>query len=338
MAAPAPDDEPFEVDDEPVGGELLCVELDEDTAGQRLDKALAIALPDISRARLQALIAEGALTRDGAAVTSGSAKARPGAYELLVPPPRPAEPEPQDLPLAILYEDDQLIVIDKAAGMAVHPAPGTPDGTLVNALLHHCAGRLAGVGGVARPGIVHRLDKETSGVMVAAKTDAAHAGLAAQFAAHDIERVYVALTRGAPHPARGEIATRIGRSPHDRKKMAVLRTGGREAVTLYAVERTFGPETKPLAARVACRLRTGRTHQIRVHLASKGAPCLGDPVYGSGPPATGVRAAIEAAGLKRQALHGRVLGFVHPTTGEAMRFETEPPQDMRKLEALLAAL
>ncbi len=338
MAAPDPDDEPFEVDDEPTGGELIAVELPEDTEGQRLDKALALALPDISRARLQALIADGALTRDGAPVTSGSAKARPGPYELLVPPPRPAEPEAQDLPLAILYEDDQLIVIDKAAGMAAHPGPGTPDGTLVNALLHHCAGRLAGVGGVARPGIVHRLDKETSGVMAAAKTDAAHAGLAAQFAAHDIERVYASLTRGAPHPGRGEIATRIGRSPHDRKKMAVLRSGGREAVTHYAVERTFGPQTKPLAARVACRLKTGRTHQIRVHLAAKGAPCLGDPVYGSGPPVTAVRAAIEAAGLKRQALHARVLGFVHPSTGETMRFETEPPQDMRRLEEMLGEL
>ena len=331
----APDDED---DEDLLAGEVRAVELTPEASGQRLDKALAIALPDISRARLQALIAEGAITHAGRALTSASAKAQPGAYELLILPARSAEPEPQDIPLTILYEDDQLIVIDKPAGMAVHPAPGTYDGTLVNALLHYCAGRLAGIGGVARPGIVHRLDKETSGVMVAAKTDAAHAGLSALFAAHDLERVYVALTRGAPYPLRGEVRTRIGRSPNDRKKMAVLRSGGREAVTHYATERTYGPQTKPLAARLSCTLETGRTHQIRVHLASKGVPVLGDPVYGSGPPAPAVRAAIEAAGLTRQALHARVLGFRHPTTGEAMRFETPPPEDMRRLEELLGAL
>ena len=229
-------------------------------------------------------------------------------------------------------------MVDKPAGMAAHPGPGVPDGTLVNALLHHCAGSLSGVGGVARPGIVHRLDKDTSGVMVAAKSDAAHAGLSALFAAHDIDRLYVALTRGAPAPARGVIHTRIGRSPHDRKKMAVLKSGGREAVTRYQVERVFGPQDRPLAARVACELQTGRTHQIRVHLASKGSPCLGDPVYGSGVPAAPVRAAIEAAGLHRQALHAAVLGFVHPITGEKLRFETPFPADMAELEAGLQAL
>jgi 23S rRNA pseudouridine1911/1915/1917 synthase len=306
--------------------------------GERLDKALAALLPDVSRARLQALIAEGALSRDGQPIASGSAKAQPGLYRLRVPAPTEAEPQPQALLVTVLYEDAQLIVVDKPAGMAVHPGPGIPDGTLVNALLHHCAGGLAGIGGVARPGIVHRLDKDTSGVMVAAKTDAAHAGLSALFASHDIERRYIALVRGAPAPSKGVIHTRIGRSPHDRKKMAVLKSGGREAITHYRVERAFGPQDKPLAARVACELETGRTHQIRVHLASKGSPCLGDPVYGSSLPAAPVRAAIEAAGLRRQALHAAVLGFVHPVTGEKLRFETPLPPDMATLEAELSTL
>jgi 23S rRNA pseudouridine1911/1915/1917 synthase len=229
-------------------------------------------------------------------------------------------------------------VVDKPPGMAVHPAPGSETGTLVNALLAHCGDSLSGIGGVARPGIVHRIDKETSGIVVAAKSDAAHQGLSALFAAHDIDRVYVALTRGAPHPARGTITTRIGRSPHDRKKMAVLKSGGREAVTHYAVERVFGPADRPLAARVACMLETGRTHQIRVHLASKGAPCLGDPVYGAGAPAAVVRELIAEAGLTRQALHAAVLGFVHPVTGQRLRFESPLPPDMAALEAGLAGL
>src|SRR5690606_2910468 len=252
---------------------------------------------------------------DGEPVADGKGKARAGLYEIDIPPPLPAEPAPEAIPLVVLFEDAHLIVVDKTAGMAAHPAPGTWSGTLVNALLHHCAGSLSGVGGVARPGIVHRLDKDTSGVMVAAKTDAAHAGLSALFAAHDLERAYVALTRGAPSPRRGRIETRLGRSTADRKKMAVLRTGGREAVTDYDTVRTFGPEPRPLAAKVRCVLHTGRTHQIRVHLASRGAPCLGDPVYGSGPPAQPVREAIAASGLRRQALHAAVLGFVHPITG-----------------------
>ncbi len=304
----------------------------------RLDRALADALPELSRARIQALMLQGAISRDGAAMTDPSARASPGLYRLIVPAAVPPEPLGEDLRLMVLFEDEHLIVIDKPAGMSAHPAPGSHSGTLVNALIHHCGASLSGIGGVARPGIVHRLDKNTSGVMVAAKTDAAHRGLSALFAAHDIERAYIALTRGSPTPARGTVTTRLGRSPGDRKKMAVLRVGGREAITHYAVERAFGPESKPVAARVTCRLETGRTHQIRVHLAHKGAPCLGDPAYGSGPPAAGVRAATLASGLRRQALHAAVLGFRHPITRTSLSFATAPPSDMADLEAALKGL
>ncbi len=327
-----------------VGGyELLHVRLPSDAAGSRLDRALAAARPELSRARIQALMALGLVSVEGGALTDASVKAVAEAdYTIRVPAPAPATPKPEAIVLDVLFEDAHLIVIDKPAGMAAHPGPGTPDHTLVNALLHHCAGSLSGIGGVIRPGIVHRLDKNTSGVMVAAKTDAAHQGLSALFACHDIQRLYIALTRGAPDPARGTIATLIGRAPRDRQKMAVLKAGGREAITHYVTERSFGSVSPgrgkgstPIAARVRCRLETGRTHQIRVHLASKGTPCLGDALYGSGPPATVVRDAMEAAGLSRQALHAAVLGFVHPITGESLRFETAPPADMSKLESNL---
>jgi len=308
-----------------------------DPAG-RLDRALADALPALSRARVQALMLEGAVTRDAVKMDDPSARAEPGSYWLAIPPPAPATPLPEDLALSVLFEDAHLIVIDKPAGMSAHPAPGSPAGTLVNALIHHCGASLSGVGGVARPGIVHRLDKMTSGVMVAAKTDLAHRGLSALFAAHDIDRAYVALTRGVPAPAKGTVITRIGRSTRDRKKMAVLPAGGREAVTHYAVARAFGPRERPLAAKVRCTLETGRTHQIRVHLAHKGAPCLGDPTYGAGAPAPAVKAAMTATGLRRQALHAALLAFRHPITHEPLRFETEPPDDMAKLEAALETL
>jgi 23S rRNA pseudouridine1911/1915/1917 synthase len=347
---PLVDDEIEDLDaqDAGAGGDVVRIELGADLAGQRLDKALATAAPDLSRARLQALIAAGQVSlvvegREPRPMTDGKAKAPAGLYEVLVPPPTAAEPEPEDIPLTVLYEDAWLIVIDKPSGMAAHPAPGCETGTLVNALLFHCGASLSGIGGVARPGIVHRLDKETSGVMVAAKTDAAHQGLSALFAKHDIDRMYLALTRGAPQPAVGTITTQLGRSPHDRKKMAVLKSGGREAVTHYRVEKTFGSssakaQNAPLAARVACRLETGRTHQIRVHMASKGSPCLGDPVYGAGAPAAPVKAALTEIGFSRQALHAAVLGFVHPITGETLRFETPLPPDMAALEAALEAL
>jgi 23S rRNA pseudouridine1911/1915/1917 synthase len=336
------DEAPGAAVDEVIDGRVLEIRLEAEQAGQRLDRVLA-SHPDldaaaISRARLQALIGEGALSFGGRTIQSASQKAKTGTYCLNLPAPRTAEPQPEDLGLIVLFEDAHLIVVDKPAGMAAHPAPGTPSGTLVNALLHHCAGSLSGIGGVARPGIVHRLDKDTSGVMVAAKSDAAHAGLSALFAAHDIDRVYTALVRGVPEPQAGLIVTQIGRSPTDRKKMAVLKSGGREAITRYTVEQTFGPQTKPYAARISCRLETGRTHQIRVHMAHKGTPCLADSVYGGGPPALAVREAITEAGLSRQALHASVLGFIHPITGEKLRFETPLPPDMAGLATRLTAL
>ena len=323
-------------DDEPPGLRLLDVSQDE--ANGRVDKLLAAGLADLSRGRIQALIAEGRVTRDGVPVTDGSAKAQAGTYRLEIPPPTSAIPLPEAIPLTVLYEDAYLIVIDKPPGIAMHPAPGSETGTVVNALLHHCGASLSGIGGVARPGIVHRIDKETSGVVVAAKTDAAHQRLSSLVAIHNIERIYVAFTRGAPWPHKGTIEGAIARSSHDRKKMALVKSGGRHAITHYKVVKTFGPPDKPLAARLECRLETGRTHQIRVHLASRGTPCLGDPVYGSGGPSATVRAAMEAVGLTRQALHAAVLGFVHPVTGETLRFESPLPADMARLEQLLEAL
>jgi 23S rRNA pseudouridine1911/1915/1917 synthase len=314
--------------------EIREIALGEAVAG-RLDRALADAAPDLSRARIQALMTEGAVRRGAEVMTDPSARPLAGRYRIAIPPPAPATPRPESIPLTVLYEDAHLIVVDKPAGMAAHPAPGSETGTLVNALLAHCGASLSGIGGVARPGIVHRLDKDTSGVMVAAKTDAAHRGLAALFERHDIERVYLALTRGAPRNPAGTIATRIGRSPRDRKKMAVVTRGGREAATHYRTLATFGPAARPLAARLACRLETGRTHQIRVHLAHIGAPCLGDPLYGAGVPAPAVKAAMAEAGLGRQALHAAVLGFVHPIIVESLRFETDPPADLARVERAL---
>jgi 23S rRNA pseudouridine1911/1915/1917 synthase len=324
-------------DEEPSYG-VRVAQVGPGEAGGRIDKTLAGLLPELSRARVQALIADRRVSFGGATISDASGKAALGDYRIEIPPPAPAEPQPENIPLTVLYEDADLIVVDKPPGMAVHPAPGSESGTLVNALLHHCGDSLSGIGGVARPGIVHRIDKDTSGVMVAAKSDAAHQGLSALFATHDIERIYIALTRGAPTPTRGTIEGAIARSTSDRKKMAMVKSGGRHAITHYRTEQAFGPQAKPLAARLACQLETGRTHQIRVHLASKGTPCLGDPTYGSGPPAEPVRRAIAESGLRRQALHAAVLGFVHPVTGERLRFESPLPPDMADLQARLAAL
>ncbi len=299
--------------------------------GQRLDKALADA-SGLSRERIKALIGEGAVMMDGQAVAQPSAKAGAGAaWAIRVPAPATAQAAPQDIALAVVYEDDALIVIDKPAGLVVHPAAGNPDGTLVNALLHHCRGQLSGIGGVARPGIVHRIDKDTSGLLVVAKTDVAHEGLARQFADHSITRAYRAITAGVPMPASGTIRGSIGRSSHDRKKMALVEDGrGKHAVTHYRVLSTLDA-----AALVECRLETGRTHQVRVHLASIGHSLLGDPVYGRCPPR--LRPVLAALGFRRQALHAAELGFIHPVDARALHFTSPTPVDMQTLLVDLGA-
>ena len=299
--------------------------------GQRVDKALADA-SGLSRERIKALIGEGAVMMDGQAVAQPSAKAGAGAaWAIRVPAPATAQAAPQDIALAVVYEDDALIVIDKPAGLVVHPAAGNPDGTLVNALLHHCRGQLSGIGGVARPGIVHRIDKDTSGLLVVAKTDVAHEGLARQFADHSITRAYRAITAGVPMPASGTIRGSIGRSSHDRKKMALVEDGrGKHAVTHYRVLSALDA-----AALVECRLETGRTHQVRVHLASIGHSLLGDPVYGRCPPR--LRPVLAALGFRRQALHAAELGFIHPVDARALHFTSPTPVDMQTLLVDLGA-
>jgi len=294
--------------------------------GLRLDRALASVLPALSRERLKALILAGQVTGpDGRPSRDPSLKVKADmVFAVEVPAVTPAEAQPQKIDLVIPYEDDHLIVIDKPAGMVVHPAAGNLDGTLVNALLHHCAGQLSGIGGVARPGIVHRIDKDTSGLLVVAKTDQAHEGLARQFKDHSIDRRYLALVQGRPVPPAGKIDQWIGRSDGDRKKMAVQRAGrGKHAVTHY---RTITPLHR--AALVECRLETGRTHQVRVHMAHIGHPLLGDPVYARG----GVHKALLAElGFKRQALHAARLGFTHPVTSQALSFESPITDDMQQL-------
>ena len=293
----------------------------------RLDRALAEA-SGLSRERIKGLIAGGAVTVDGAAASSPSAKVRAdSAFAIVLPPAEPLDVEAQDIPLSIVFEDGHLVVVDKPAGMVVHPAAGNQDGTLVNALLHHCRGQLSGINGVARPGIVHRIDKDTSGLLVVAKNDAAHEGLAAQFADHTIHRRYLAVCAGHPDPAQGTVDARIGRSDRDRKKMTVLpadASRGKHAVTHYEVKQRLRG-----CALVECRLETGRTHQIRVHLASIGHALLGDPVYGRIPKA--LRPLLAELRFARQALHAAELGFLHPATGETVRFQAEMPADMREL-------
>jgi 23S rRNA pseudouridine1911/1915/1917 synthase len=299
--------------------------------GERLDKALSSAT-GLSRERIKTLMGEGRVDLAGKVASQGSLKAAEGAeWTVRVPALAASEAQAQDIPLSIVFEDEHLIVIDKPAGLVVHPAAGNLDGTLVNALLHHCRGQLSGIGGVARPGIVHRIDKDTSGLMVVAKTNAAHEGLARQFADHSIERAYIALVGGRPKVLEGTIATHLGRSTHDRKKMAVLHEKdlrGKHAVTHYKVM-----EMLTHSAMVECRLETGRTHQVRVHMASIGHSLLGDPVYGRNP--APLRALLERIGFRRQALHAAVLGFEHPVTGQAVRFSSLLPADM---EALLVEL
>lgn len=333
----------------------LIVTVPDDTVPARLDKVLAplVEADGLSRSRLRALVQEGQLSRieDGKAtvITDPATKARPGQiFEIDVPPPIPATPEPEDIPLEVVFEDAHLIVVNKPVGMVVHPAPGAWSGTLVNALLHHCGDTLSGIGGEKRPGIVHRIDKDTSGLLVVAKSDAAHRGLAAQFAAHDLERSYLALVWGVPRrsdarigglpavsfePGWTRIETSIGRSRTDRKKMAVNVREGRQAVTYFSLREEIGP-----CALLECRLETGRTHQIRVHMTHLGFPLVGDQTYGRArhPAASLSETAREALiGFPRQALHAATLGFVHPVTGEDVRFESDLPED---LQALISAV
>lgn len=299
----------------------------------RLDKALS-ELSGLSRERVKMLLDQGRVELDGKPARTASAKPAPGtAWRITVPEAALAEAQAQEIPLSIAYEDEYLIVVDKPAGLVVHPAAGNLDGTLVNALLHHCRGNLSGIGGVARPGIVHRIDKDTSGLLVVAKTDAAHEGLARQFADHSIERAYLAVTAGVPIPAAGTVRGTIARDPRDRKKMALVPEGqtharGKHAVTHYKV---LEPLAQALggAALVECRLETGRTHQVRVHLASIGHALLGDPVYARTPQR--LRPLITRLGFHRQALHAAVLGFIHPVAGKPLLFRATTPVDLGEL-------
>ncbi|HXQ65921.1 MAG TPA: RluA family pseudouridine synthase [Alphaproteobacteria bacterium] len=307
--------------------------------GARLDAFLAEALPQLSRSRLKRLIQAGQVRIGDKQVSEPSAKVKPGqTFAILIPESAEARPAAQAFPLAVIYEDQHLLVIDKPAGLVVHPGAGNPDRTLVNALLAHCGESLSGIGGVKRPGIVHRLDKDTSGLMVVAKTDLAHAGLARQFAEHTLERAYRALVWGVPSPRRGEIGGNIGRSPQNRKRMALLSRGGKPALTRYRVLASYGS----LASLLECRLATGRTHQIRVHLAARGHPVMGDPLYGRATAArkaalpSAARAALEALG--RQALDAYLLAFEHPASRKKLRFEKDIPKDINILKKSLEEL
>jgi 23S rRNA pseudouridine1911/1915/1917 synthase len=307
-------------------------------AGVRLDSYLAARTGAISRSRIKSLILEGYVTRNGIAARDASEAVQAGAtYSLSPPAAVSALPQGENIALNILYEDSYLLVLDKPAGMVVHPAPGNPDGTLVNALIAHCGDSLTGIGGEKRPGIVHRLDKDTSGVMVAAKTELALVKLSAAFAARDLERAYKALCWGMPTPAQGEIEADIGRDPRDRKRMAVVTRNGKHALTRYRLIQNFGMG----AASITCNLATGRTHQIRVHMAHIGHPLIGDPVYLKRRPAAAKYLSEPARGLAldfpRQALHAEILGFNHPITGEVLRFTTPPPEDFKTLERALLA-
>ncbi len=297
------------------------------TQSARLDKALAEA-SEFSRERIKALIAKGHVEIDGKIATSPSAKVLEGAsFRIAVPPAAEPEAQPQDIPLDVVYEDEHLIVVNKPAGMVVHPAAGNPDGTLVNALLHHCHGRLSGIGGVARPGIVHRIDKDTSGLLVVAKSDKAHEGLARQFKDHSIHRRYLAVCAGHPSPPEGTIEGRIGRSDSNRKKMTLLEKNssrGKHAITHFKTLKNLDS-----SALIECRLETGRTHQVRVHCASIGHALLGDPTYGRTP--AKLRPVLKHLEFARQALHAQSLGFEHPVSGQWIEFSSEPPADMREL-------
>lgn len=315
-----------------MGDKIIAATLAAEAAGWRLDRALAAAVPSLSRERLKALISGGAVAGpDGIPVRDPAAKATAGGtYQVAVPEPRPAHNEAQEIALDIPFEDEHLLVVDKPAGMVVHPAAGNLDGTLVNALLHHCAGRLSGIGGVARPGIVHRIDKDTSGLLVVAKTDVAHEGLAAQFARHSIDRRYLAVVAGLPQPPSGSVDAPLARSSANRKKMAVVAQGrGKRAVTHYKLIRPL-----KAASLVECRLETGRTHQVRVHMTAIGHPLVGDPVYGR---TRGEhRELLQRLAFSRQALHAALLGFTHPVSKENLSFQSDVPSDIQELLGALA--
>jgi 23S rRNA pseudouridine1911/1915/1917 synthase len=308
------------------GIRTIDVRLDSAHAGWRLDRALAAAVPTLSRERLKALIRSGAVETQGKALRDPATKVRgEETIVVAVPPPRPAHNEPQDIPLGILFEDEHLLVVEKPAGLVVHPAAGNLDGTLVNALLHHCGGSLSGIGGVARPGIVHRIDKDTSGLLVVAKTDVAHEGLAKQFAAHTIERRYLAVVNGVPKAGEGKIDAPLARSEANRKKIAIVQgSRGKRAVTFWR-----RLEILRDSALVECRLETGRTHQVRVHMASIGHPLVGDPVYGRSGKTHGK--ILKELKFERQALHAAELGFTHPVTKHRLSFSSPMPPDMQEL-------
>ena len=348
-SAPEPNPDAWRSRTTPLAGERAYVAEEADD-GMRLDRYLAqkseIAGEALSRTRLQGLIEEGKVVINGRIAKDGKTKVRPGfAITINVPEAAPAEPMGENIPLNVVYEDDELIVIDKPAGLVVHPASGHETGTLVNALIAHCGESLSGIGGVRRPGIVHRIDKDTTGLLVIAKTDAAHQGLAALFADHGLtlplEREYRAIVWGVPSRARGTVDAPLGRHATHREKQSVVSPDrGRNAVTHWELqERFLGKEGAPAAALLSCRLETGRTHQIRVHLAHIAHPLLGDPFYGTGfrtKAANLTEPAREALNmLGRQALHAARLGFEHPVTGEWMEFESEPPEDLQKLLAAL---
>ena len=302
------------------------IALDASHAGWRLDRALAAAVPSLSRERLKVLTKAGKLMREGKAVRDPATKVKGDErFTLAIPDPEPAHNEPQEIPLPIVYEDEHLLVVDKPAGLVVHPAAGNRDGTLVNALLHHCGGSLSGIGGVARPGIVHRIDKDTSGLLVIAKHDKAHEGLAKQFADHSIERRYLAIVSGVPRLAGDVVDAPLARSAQNRKKIAIVKEGrGKRAVTHWK-----RLEILKDAALVECTLETGRTHQVRVHMASIGHPLLGDPVYGRGKSIH--RKLLNQLDFKRQALHAAHLGFIHPVTKGRLSFDSALPSDMQEL-------
>jgi len=312
------------------GHQTIDVRLEPAFAGWRLDRALAAAIPTLSRERLKTLIRTGAVEAQGSALRDPATRVKGDeGLRVTVPEPRPAHNEPQAIPLSIAFEDEHLLVVDKAAGLVVHPAAGNFDGTLVNALLHHCGGSLSGIGGVARPGIVHRIDKDTSGLLVVAKTDVAHEGLAKQFAAHSVDRRYLAIVSGMPAIAQGSVDAPLARSAANRKKIAVVEgSRGKRAVTHWR-------RVRPLkdAALVECRLETGRTHQVRVHMASIGHPLLGDPVYGRSRKTHAKL--LKELGFDRQALHAAELGFTHPVTGRRLSFSSAMPPDMQELLAAL---